>query len=56
MIDTAVRYIAPLGGLRRQTRHPPPATSTSETFEVRLYPPQPVDGLRPGMATPPMEK
>lgn len=48
MIDTEVRYIAPLGdyATKRATR----ATGDFDlkTFEVRLYPSQPVDGLRPG--------
>ena len=51
MIDTEVRYIAPLGdyATTRATR----ATGDFDlkTFEVRLYPSQPVDGLRPGMST-----
>ena len=51
MIDTEVRYIAPLGdyATKRATR----ATGDFDlkTFEVRLYPSQPVDGLRPGMST-----
>lgn len=51
MIDTEVRYIAPLGdyAAKRATR----ATGDFDlkTFEVRLYPSQPVDGLRPGMST-----
>lgn len=50
MIDTEVRYIAPLGdyATKRATR----ATGDFDlkTFEVRLYPAQPVDGLRPGMS------
>lgn len=49
-IDTAVRYIAPLGDFatKRATR----ATGDFDlkTFEVRLYPLQPVQGLRPGMS------
>ncbi|MGP2764210.1 HlyD family secretion protein [Serratia marcescens] len=51
MIETEVRYIAPLGdyATKRATR----ATGDFDlkTFEVRLYPSQPVDGLRPGMST-----
>ncbi|MEG9672179.1 efflux RND transporter periplasmic adaptor subunit [Serratia bockelmannii] len=51
LIDTEVRYIAPLGdyATKRATR----ATGDFDlkTFEVRLYPSQPVDGLRPGMST-----
>ncbi|HIE0365414.1 efflux RND transporter periplasmic adaptor subunit [Serratia marcescens] len=51
MFDTEVRYIAPLGdyATKRATR----ATGDFDlkTFEVRLYPSQPVDGLRPGMST-----
>ena len=51
MIDTEVRYIAPLGdyATKRATR----ATGDFDlkTFEVRLYPSQPVDGLHPGMST-----
>lgn len=51
MIDTEVRYIAPLGdyATKRATR----ATGDFDlkTFEVRLYPSQPVDGLRPGMSS-----
>ncbi|EPL3172926.1 efflux RND transporter periplasmic adaptor subunit [Serratia ureilytica] len=51
MIDTEVRYIAPLGdyATKRATR----ATGDFDlkTFEVRLYSSQPVDGLRPGMST-----
>lgn len=51
MIDTEVRYIAPLGdyATKRATR----ATGDFDlkTFEVRLYPSLPVDGLRPGMST-----
>lgn len=51
MIDTEVRYIAPLGdyATKRATR----ATGDFDlkTFEVPLYPSQPVDGLRPGMST-----
>ncbi|MGE4799623.1 HlyD family secretion protein [Yersinia hibernica] len=45
-----VRYIAPMGdyATKRATR----ATGDFDlkTFEVRLYPAQPVDGLRPGMS------
>ncbi|CAI0764429.1 putative efflux pump membrane fusion protein [Serratia entomophila] len=51
MIETEVRYIAPLGdyATKRATR----ATGDFDlkTFEVRLYPSQPVDGLRPGMSS-----
>ncbi|CAI2505766.1 HlyD family secretion protein [Serratia ficaria] len=50
-IETEVRYIAPLGdyATKRATR----ATGDFDlkTFEVRLYPSQPVDGLRPGMSS-----
>ncbi|MFV8797180.1 HlyD family secretion protein [Yersinia sp. LJYL362] len=49
-ITAEVRYIAPLGdyATKRATR----ATGDFDlkTFEVRLYPAQPVDGLRPGMS------
>lgn len=49
-VDTEVRYIAPLGDFatKRATR----ATGDFDlkTFEVRLYPLQPVQGLRPGMS------
>ncbi|CAI0966031.1 HlyD family secretion protein [Serratia entomophila] len=51
VIETEVRYIAPLGdyATKRATR----ATGDFDlkTFEVRLYPSQPVDGLRPGMSS-----
>lgn len=51
MIEAEVRYIAPLGdyATKRATR----ATGDFDlkTFEVRLYPSQPVDGLRPGMSS-----
>lgn len=51
MIEAEVRYIAPLGdyAAKRATR----ATGDFDlkTFEVRLYPSQPVDGLRPGMSS-----
>lgn len=50
-IEAEVRYIAPLGdyATKRATR----ATGDFDlkTFEVRLYPAQPVEGLRPGMST-----
>lgn len=50
MIDAEVRYIAPLGdyATKRATR----ATGDFDlkTFEVRLYPTQPQEGLRPGMS------
>ncbi|MBJ7222604.1 MULTISPECIES: HlyD family secretion protein [unclassified Brenneria] len=50
MIDAEVRYIAPLGdyATKRATR----ATGDFDlkTFEVRLYPLQPQEGLRPGMS------
>ncbi|MFI8414987.1 HlyD family secretion protein [Serratia sp. NPDC078593] len=50
-IEAEVRYIAPLGdyATKRATR----ATGDFDlkTFEVRLYPVQPVEGLRPGMST-----
>ncbi|PHM37322.1 HlyD family secretion protein [Xenorhabdus innexi] len=49
-IQAEVRYIAPMGdyATKRATR----ATGDFDlrTFEVRLYPSQPVDGLRPGMS------
>ncbi|CNJ11635.1 HlyD family secretion protein [Yersinia vastinensis] len=49
-ITAEVRYIAPLGdyATKRATR----ATGDFDlkTFEVRLYPAQPVEGLRPGMS------
>lgn len=49
-ITAEVRYIAPLGdyATKRATR----ATGDFDlkTFEVRLYPAHPVDGLRPGMS------
>ncbi|OTA20878.1 multidrug resistance protein MdtN [Xenorhabdus beddingii] len=49
-IDAEVRYIAPMGDYttKRATR----ATGDFDlrTFEVRLYPLQPVEGLRPGMS------
>lgn len=49
-IEAEVRYIAPMGdyATKRATR----ATGDFDlkTFEVRLYPTQPVDGLRPGMS------
>ncbi|EMO4162100.1 HlyD family secretion protein [Morganella morganii] len=49
-IEAEVRYIAPMGdyATKRATR----ATGDFDlkTFEVRLYPAQPVDGLRPGMS------
>ncbi|MEE4410663.1 MULTISPECIES: HlyD family secretion protein [unclassified Serratia (in: enterobacteria)] len=51
MIEAEVRYIAPLGdyATKRATR----ATGDFDlkTFEVRLYPSQPVNGLRPGMSS-----
>lgn len=51
IIEAEVRYIAPLGdyATKRATR----ATGDFDlkTFEVRLYPAQPVEGLRPGMST-----
>lgn len=50
MIEAEVHYIAPLGdyATRRATR----ATGDFDlkTFEVRLWPTQPVDGLRQGMS------
>lgn len=50
MIAAEVRFIAPMGdyATKRATR----ATGDFDlkTFEVRLYPLQPVDGLRPGMS------
>lgn len=50
MIEAQVRYIAPLGdyATKRATR----ATGDFDlkTFEVRLYPSQPVEGLRQGMS------
>ncbi|MEQ1976604.1 efflux RND transporter periplasmic adaptor subunit [Xenorhabdus sp. SGI240] len=49
-IEAEIRYIAPMGdyATKRATR----ATGDFDlkTFEVRLYPLQPVDGLRPGMS------
>ncbi|MEX6113497.1 HlyD family secretion protein [Providencia stuartii] len=49
-IEAEVRYIAPKGdyATKRATR----ATGDFDlkTFEVRLYPVEPVDGLRPGMS------
>lgn len=49
-VEAEVRYIAPLGDFatRRATR----ATGDFDlkTFEVRLYPTAPVEGLRPGMS------
>ncbi|MDR0217616.1 MAG: efflux RND transporter periplasmic adaptor subunit [Enterobacteriaceae bacterium] len=49
-IEAEVRYIAPMGDYttKRATR----ATGDFDlrTFEVRLYPLKPVDGLRPGMS------
>ncbi|HEI8571341.1 TPA: efflux RND transporter periplasmic adaptor subunit [Morganella morganii] len=49
-IEAEVRYIAPMGdyATKRATR----ATGDFDlkTFEVRLYPAQPADGLRPGMS------
>ncbi len=49
-IEAQVRYIAPLGAFatKRATR----ATGDFDlkTFEVHLYPLQPVEGLRPGMS------
>lgn len=49
-VEAQIRYIAPLGdyATKRATR----ATGDFDlkTFEVRLYPQQPVDGLRPGMS------
>ena len=49
-IEAEVRYIAPMGdyATKRATR----ATGDFDlkTLEVRLYPAQPVDGLRPGMS------
>ncbi|MEQ4620734.1 efflux RND transporter periplasmic adaptor subunit [Providencia vermicola] len=49
-IEAVVRYIAPKGdyATKRATR----ATGDFDlkTFEVRLYPLEPVDGLRPGMS------
>ncbi|MEI9599418.1 efflux RND transporter periplasmic adaptor subunit [Moellerella wisconsensis] len=50
-IDAEVRFIAPKGdyATKRATR----ATGDFDlkTFEVRLYPLEPVEGLRPGMST-----
>ncbi|MDX7986824.1 HlyD family efflux transporter periplasmic adaptor subunit [Xenorhabdus sp. 12] len=49
-IEAEVRYIAPMGdyATKRATR----ATGDFDlkTFEVRLYPLQPIEGLRPGMS------
>ncbi|MBI6549336.1 HlyD family secretion protein [Xenorhabdus lircayensis] len=49
-IEAEIRYIAPMGdyATKRATR----ATGDFDlrTFEIRLYPLQPVDGLRPGMS------
>ncbi len=49
-IEAEIRYIAPMGdyATKRATR----ATGDFDlkTFEVRLYPAKPVDGLRPGMS------
>jgi HlyD family secretion protein len=49
-VEAEVRYIAPLGDFatKRATR----ATGDFDlkTFEVRLYPLQAVQGLRPGMS------
>ncbi|WP_411706071.1 HlyD family secretion protein [Edaphovirga cremea] len=51
MVDAEIRYIAPLGdyATKRATR----ATGDFDlkTFEVRLYPLQPTEGLRQGMST-----
>ncbi len=50
-VEAEVRYIAPLGdyATKRATR----ATGDFDlkTFEVRLYPLKPTDGLRPGMSS-----
>lgn len=50
MIAAEIRYIAPMGdyATKRATR----ATGDFDlrTFEVRLYPLEPIDGLRPGMS------
>lgn len=50
MVEAEIRYIAPMGdyATKRATR----ATGDFDlkTFEVRLYPRQPVEGLRPGMS------
>ena len=50
MIEAQVRFISPMGdyATKRATR----ATGDFDlkTFEVFLYPLQPVDGLRPGMS------
>ncbi|PHM45167.1 multidrug resistance protein MdtN [Xenorhabdus mauleonii] len=49
-IEAEIRYIAPMGdyATKRATR----ATGDFDlrTFEIRLYPLQPIDGLRPGMS------
>ncbi|MBD2779030.1 HlyD family secretion protein [Xenorhabdus szentirmaii] len=49
-VEAEIRYIAPMGdyATKRATR----ATGDFDlrTFEIRLYPLQPVDGLRPGMS------
>lgn len=51
VVDAEIRYIAPLGdyATKRATR----ATGDFDlkTFEVRLYPLQPTEGLRQGMST-----
>lgn len=50
IIVAEIRYIAPMGdyATKRATR----ATGDFDlrTFEVRLYPLEPIDGLRPGMS------
>lgn len=50
IITAEIRYIAPMGdyATKRATR----ATGDFDlrTFEVRLYPLEPIDGLRPGMS------
>lgn len=50
MVEAEIRYIAPKGdyATKRATR----ATGDFDlkTFEIRLYPLEPIDGLRPGMS------
>lgn len=51
MIETEVRYIAPLGDYATKRATRAIGDFDLKTFEVRLYPSQPVDGLRPGMSS-----
>lgn len=51
MIETEVRYIAPLGDYATKRATRAIGDFDLKTFKVRLYPSQPVDGLRLGMSS-----